>query len=1233
MTKLEEPPTGVGSDRVVPQLRELPDHLSARRLLTRPQGLALLLFVVIVPGSLVLHSLTGAGPSLLWLGRTTILAASIFYVAIIVFRLFVISTAAEGGQGTTGSAGGALPEAALPRYTVLVPLYREAKVLPDLIARLSGLDYPTDRLQILLLVEEDDDETRRALALLDAGPQFEAVVIPPSLPRTKPKACNVGLARATGELCTIYDAEDRPEPDQLRKAAATFACAPTWVVCLQSELQFWNPWSNWLTMNFAAEYATNFSLLLKGLDRFRLPIPLGGTSNHFRTDALWQLGGWDPYNVTEDADLGIRIARRGWAVRLVDSVTEEEANCRIPNWLRQRSRWIKGFLQTWLVHMRSPWQLWRELGTRDFLAFQLIVGFSTFIMLVNPIFWALFLVYLIFGASHIAALFPWYILDVSLVAMFVGNVAMIYWLMTGCMERGLLSAVKVMLLVPLYWGLMSVAAYKALAQLLRPSRRHYWEKTKHSLVSIDGSISQITGAPFLVFVIVLASAIGGGLAHGSPTGISSLDLALKAAFGATLALAAVSTAWPWLLAASTVSVLGSVGQLTLIPAIAALGVSLGSSPSLGKQEPAVSEVARPGTTPRAVLSPPKAAVGAVIAQVALRFGWPHVSLVPSLVAAVAALLVFVPGVAGTPRRLRRWVVSASAAALLAAVALTATAGASVLRAKSPMLAALQATETGLHAAERGDQPVARTHFATAVDDFAAASHDLAGARGGELVPGVAQQVRAMRVAAAIGAGLARTAFVTANSSDIYALRFTDGTFPLRTLERLEPVFASDVASLQSSLQQTLPLDSPWLVSPLKAKLDNELQKLGRAEHDAAAALVATRAVPGILGADGPRRYLVLFENPAESRASGGVPEAYAEVTAIDGKLTLAKVGDVTKLDSMLDSSATPAGTHLIGAEATLARESQFEPKGWANVPMSPNFPSVGEMAAQLYHESGGTKVNGVISLDPAAMAGLLAATGPITTPEWAVPVDTRDAVAILGHDEFIHFGGRGAAEGKFEQALIKLLWHDLVTRRLPSLPTLADELVPAVHGGHLLVYSATPESEHFFQAVHVAGSMPPVDGDFLGVVTQNAEGNKIDWYLRRSIDYRAVLNLTTDRLTAVLTLKLHNLSPRSGLPPIIIDSSSGTTTTPGESALYVSIYSRWKADGATLNGRSLAMTDQHEFGRLVYSAFVKVPAGGTATIVLHLVGSWNPRERYQLGMYHQPLLFPDQVSTSVKETD
>jgi cellulose synthase/poly-beta-1,6-N-acetylglucosamine synthase-like glycosyltransferase len=477
---LADAQTMVIQHRIAP----LPQYLSAERLLSRGQAVLMYLVFSGVAATLVVRVVTGFGPSLGWLAQMAVAGVTVVYCAVIGFKLAMVFGA--GGATVIRFMPGDLRvigDTDLPRYTILVPLHREAEVLPYLLARLGELDYPVDKLQILLLVEEDDTATRGALDEVTLREQFEVVLIPHSTPKTKPKACNVGLTRATGEFCVIYDAEDRPDPDQLRKAVLAFRLLPDRVVCVQAELHYWNPWTNWLTQCFAAEYATNFSLSLRGLDRHQLAIPLGGTSNHFRTDALRSLGGWDPFNVTEDADLGIRIARRGWDVRMMVSVTEEEANSRLGNWVRQRSRWIKGYIQTWLVHTRNPWRLWRELGTRRFVAFHLMMGFSTFTMLVNPIFWALTLTYLVTGPQYIEVLFPAAVLYLGVATMILGNVLMMYCLMLGCMERGLHRAVRIMLTVPLYWGLMSVAAYKALFQLLRPSRRHYWELTEHGLVA------------------------------------------------------------------------------------------------------------------------------------------------------------------------------------------------------------------------------------------------------------------------------------------------------------------------------------------------------------------------------------------------------------------------------------------------------------------------------------------------------------------------------------------------------------------------------------------------------------------------------------------------------------------------------------------------------------------------------------------------------------------------------
>jgi len=492
------PPSRIGrrSGPPVSPILPLPDSLSARRLLSRGQAVTMAACLTAVAGLLILRLATGIGPSPLAWAKWAVAAVTAMYIVVVGFRLLLV-LAAPGAKviDFTHDDVQAIDDADLPVYTVLVPLYREDKVLRALIDKLSRLNYPPTRLQILLLIEEDDDLTRRALRKMPLAEQFEVVVIPPREPRTKPKACNEGLRHARGEFCVIFDAEDRPEPDQLRKAVAAFRGMPQWVVCVQAELQYWNPWTNWLTRFFAAEYSLNFSLVLRGLDRFSLPIPLGGTSNHFRTDALRQLGGWDPFNVAEDADLGMRIARRGWAVRMMASVTEEEANSKVGNWIRQRSRWIKGYFQTWLVHMRSPWQLWRELGARQFIGLQLTIGFATLSGLVNPVFWSLTCLYLVAGPGPIAPFFPPLVLLTGLLTMLIGNLLMIEAMMAGCMARGLHRALRSMLLVPLYWGLMSLPAYKALLQLLRPSRRHYWELTAHGLVSDHSDAAQIRPHP------------------------------------------------------------------------------------------------------------------------------------------------------------------------------------------------------------------------------------------------------------------------------------------------------------------------------------------------------------------------------------------------------------------------------------------------------------------------------------------------------------------------------------------------------------------------------------------------------------------------------------------------------------------------------------------------------------------------------------------------------------------
>ena len=431
------------------------------------------------------------------------LAAALFFVptAIVVFAVASLAyTANSGYKLVSGYAAldhryefsaspaelAALDERDLPVYTVLVPLFREAAVLNQLINSIESLDYPRRKLDVRLLCEEDDQETIEAIRALDLPPHFETIVVPPSEPQTKPKACNYGLVGAKGKYVVIYDAEDRPEPDQLKKAVVMFERAGESVGCIQAKLNFYNQNTNLLTRWFSLEYSTLFDLILPGLDARNDPIPLGGTSNHIRLDVLVEVGGWDPYNVTEDADLGIRLHRVGYRTIMMDSTTLEEANSEISNWVRQRSRWIKGYIQTWLVYMRHPVRLTRDVGFKGFLSFQLMVG-GAFIFLINPFFWALTTVFFLTQAGVIQDVFPGWVYFLAAAQLFLGNFVFMYLAMAAAARRGYHGLAPYALMLPLYWGLMSLAAWKGFLQLF--TNPFYWEKTEHGLdMSSPGTI-------------------------------------------------------------------------------------------------------------------------------------------------------------------------------------------------------------------------------------------------------------------------------------------------------------------------------------------------------------------------------------------------------------------------------------------------------------------------------------------------------------------------------------------------------------------------------------------------------------------------------------------------------------------------------------------------------------------------------------------------------------------------
>jgi glycosyltransferase XagB len=460
-------------------MEQFPESSAHRVLSGGQKGFLSLLALVIIVGAIVYFIPTAI---------TVFAIASLIYTANSGYKLLTGYAALEHryDEDATPEELARLDERALPVYTVLVPLFREAAVLNQLVNSIESLDYPRRKLDVRLLCEEDDPETIEAIQTLDLPPHFEMIVVPRSDPQTKPKACNYGLVGAKGKYVVIYDAEDRPEPDQLKKAVVMFERSDDSVVCIQAKLNFFNQDTNLLTRWFSLEYATLYDLVLPGLDARNDPIPLGGTSNHIRLDRLIEVGGWDPYNVTEDADLGIRLHKSGYRTIMMDSTTLEEANSELPNWVRQRSRWIKGYIQTWLVYMRHPLRLIRDVGFKGFLSFQLMVG-GAFIFLLNPFFWALTTLFFLTKAGVIQDLFPGWVYFLAAAQLFFGNFVFMYLGMAAGSRRGYYGLAPYALMLPIYWGLMSLAAWKGFLQLF--TNPFYWEKTEHGLdMSSPGTI-------------------------------------------------------------------------------------------------------------------------------------------------------------------------------------------------------------------------------------------------------------------------------------------------------------------------------------------------------------------------------------------------------------------------------------------------------------------------------------------------------------------------------------------------------------------------------------------------------------------------------------------------------------------------------------------------------------------------------------------------------------------------
>ena len=413
----------------------------------------------------------------------SIAALACIFLLLIGIRLMAVAFALmpKGSARVRAAATGDLP-----LITLLIPLYREADVLPDLVGAIDRLDYPAGRLDVKLLIEADDAETMQVAQAMQAHRRFDVIPVPPGAPRTKPKALNYGLHFARGDIVAIFDAEDRPARNQLRAAVEAFRTGHRKLAVVQAPLSIHNGREGWLAAQFEIEYAIHFRVWLPFLARIGAPLALGGTSNYFRRDALIAAGGWDAWNVTEDADIGLRLSRLGYRAAMIAPETDEEAPAKLKPWLNQRTRWMKGYLQTWLVLNRTPFRAARGMGLPGYLLTQVTLGGSLLAAMAHgPL-----LVWTAASAAMLSGIEAWH---VGLFGLGYGS-ALAAALVSGARHARPLT----LLTLPLYWPLHSIAMARAFFEMKR--RPHHWAKTPHGAyrapaVSADSAAEPVNATP------------------------------------------------------------------------------------------------------------------------------------------------------------------------------------------------------------------------------------------------------------------------------------------------------------------------------------------------------------------------------------------------------------------------------------------------------------------------------------------------------------------------------------------------------------------------------------------------------------------------------------------------------------------------------------------------------------------------------------------------------------------
>ena len=711
---------------------------------------------------------------------------------------------------------------------------------------------------------------------------------------------------------------------------------------------------------------------------------------------------------------------------------------------------------------------------------------------------------------------------------------------------------------------------------------------------------------------VAAAALGGAVTEVAPSGSPVADRVTAAAFVALLAAAGGSAKrWTWFVAAGAGLTL-SEGRVALVCGVAAVALAYLSTGPI-RPAPAVG-----------------AGVGGLAGLALLRAADVGFHGSSALLVALAVMPLLVSGYRYSSHRTQRRVRRAIA---VVAVLLVVVGAAYVLAAANARPAAergIDLLEQGIAAAREGDDEVAIQRLDAAADAFADADRYLGSwyAAPTEVVPVVGHNARAASTMASSAAAVSRGGTAAGYDADLTSLRVEDGRLDLERVRGLsEPL--GDVADVLDTAGGDLAaLDEGWLLTPVADQLDRVQAELAAARPDVEIAADATEAIPAMFGGDGESRWLVAFVTPVEARGNTGFAGNFAELTAVDGEIEMTRFGRAGELES----GGTPGPERtLSGPEDYLQRWARFDPaQTWRNVTMSPHYPSVGQVMTELYPQAGGRPIDGVIAIDPVGLAALLTFSGPISVPDLDEPLTSETAADYLLREQYLTDDQVGRIDTL--EDVSRATFERLTTGDLPAPRTIADVLGPVVEGGHIHAYGVEPDHQALFEQIGLDGAMPPVVGDSLGIVTNNAVGNKIDLFLQRQIDYDASWDPATGAVEATATVTLTNSAPSEGLPDYIIGSSitRESRPPPGTNRTYLSVYTPWELEEALLDGTPVEIERQVEQGRYAYSLFVDIPPEeATRTITLELAGLLHHEGEYVLDVSKQPLVEPDQLRLTV----